>query len=37
VRGLYPRQIVAAFLECKRRFDRAGVVSNAYTRRVLGV
>ncbi|HET6899810.1 MAG TPA: SDR family NAD(P)-dependent oxidoreductase [Vicinamibacteria bacterium] len=37
VRGLYPRENVAAFLECKRRFDPAGVFSNAYTRRVLGV
>ena len=37
VRGLYPKENVAAFLECKRRFDPAGVFSNAYTRRVLGV
>jgi len=37
VRGLYPRENVAAFLECKRRFDPAGVFSNAYTRRALGV
>lgn len=37
VRGLYPRESVTAFLECKRRFDPAGVFSNAYTRRVLGV
>jgi len=37
VRGMYPRENVAAFLECKRRFDPAGVFSNAYTRRVLGV
>ena len=37
VRGLYPRENVAAFLECKRRFDPAGVFSNAYTRRVFGV
>jgi len=37
VRDLYPPQNVAAFLECKRRFDPAGVFSNAYTRRVLGV
>jgi FAD/FMN-containing dehydrogenase len=37
VRGLYPKENVAAFLDCKRRFDPAGVFSNAYTRRVLGV
>jgi FAD/FMN-containing dehydrogenase len=37
VRGLYPKENVAAFLECKRRFDPEGVFSNAYTRRVLGV
>jgi FAD/FMN-containing dehydrogenase len=37
VRGLYPRENVAAFLESKSRFDPAGVFSNAYTRRVLGV
>ena len=37
VRDLYPKENVAAFLECKRRFDPAGVFSNAYTRRVLGV
>jgi len=37
VRGLYPPENVAAFLECKQRFDPAGVFSNAYTRRVLGV
>ena len=35
--GLYPKENIAAFLECKRRFDPAGVFSNAYTRRVLGV
>jgi FAD/FMN-containing dehydrogenase/NAD(P)-dependent dehydrogenase (short-subunit alcohol dehydrogenase family) len=37
VRGLYPKENVAAFLDCKRRLDPAGVFSNAYTRRVLGV
>ena len=37
VRGLYPKENIAAFLDCKRRFDPAGVFSNAYTRRVLGV
>jgi FAD/FMN-containing dehydrogenase len=37
VRGLYPKENVAAFLECKRRFDPGGVFSNAYTRRVMGV
>jgi L-gulonolactone oxidase len=37
VRALYPAANIAAFLDCKRRFDPAGVFSNAYTRRVLGV
>jgi FAD/FMN-containing dehydrogenase len=37
VRALYPAANIAAFLEAKRRFDPAGVFSNAYTRRVLGV
>jgi L-gulono-1,4-lactone dehydrogenase len=37
VRALYPAANIADFLEAKRRFDPAGVFSNAYTRRVLGV
>ena len=37
LRALYPGQNVAEFLAAKRRFDPAGVFSNDYTRRVLGV
>jgi xylitol oxidase len=37
IRGLYPAANVQAFLERKRWLDPAGVFSNAYTRRVLGV
>lgn len=37
LRSLYPRENVEAFLAIKGRYDPAGVFSNDYTRRVLGV
>jgi L-gulonolactone oxidase len=37
LRGLYPADNFVDFADAKRRFDPAGVFSNAYTRRVLGL
>ena len=37
LQALYPAANIAAFMAARRRFDPEGVLSNAYTRRVLGL